>query len=215
MDGKNGAVVALDPRTGEVLAMVSRPTFDPNKFAGRIKTAIGRPSTTTPTIPDESRHSGAIRARVDVQADRGAGGWRPGPSTTNTVHCPGGVTFYGHTYHCWQKKGHGTSRCTTASCIPATPTSYHRQQDGHRQHRALRRHGGLRPRRPESICRTKRWAWCPRRNGSCAITTAKWYAGETISVAIGQGALTVTPLQLARAIGGSWPWAASGTIRTW
>ena len=33
MEGKNGAVVALDPRTGEVLAMVSRPTFDPNKFA--------------------------------------------------------------------------------------------------------------------------------------------------------------------------------------
>ena len=38
MEGKNGAVVALDPRTGEVLAMVSRPTFDPNKFAVRIKT---------------------------------------------------------------------------------------------------------------------------------------------------------------------------------
>ena len=37
MEGKNGAVVALDPRTGEVLAMVSRPTFDPNKFAVRIK----------------------------------------------------------------------------------------------------------------------------------------------------------------------------------
>ena len=43
---------------------------------------------------------------------------------------------------------------------------------------------------------------CPRRNGNCATSAQKWYAGETISVSIGQGALTVTPLQLARAIGG-------------
>src|SRR5436305_6176579 len=37
LDGRNGAIVALDPRTGEILAMVSRPTYDPNKFAVRIR----------------------------------------------------------------------------------------------------------------------------------------------------------------------------------
>ena len=37
MEGRRGSVVAMDPRTGEVLAMVSRPAFDPNKFAGRIR----------------------------------------------------------------------------------------------------------------------------------------------------------------------------------
>ncbi len=50
MEGKNGAVVAIDPRNGEILAMVSRPTFDPNKFTGHIGARLRIPPTATPTI---------------------------------------------------------------------------------------------------------------------------------------------------------------------
>jgi rod shape-determining protein MreD len=49
LEGKNGAIVAMDPHTGEILAMVSRPTFDPNQFAVRLTKATGRRSSTTPT----------------------------------------------------------------------------------------------------------------------------------------------------------------------
>ena len=55
--------------------------------------------------------------------------------------------------------------------------------------------------RDRSAARVRRH-WCPPRSGRCGLFREKWYAGETISVSIGQGALTVTPLQLAHAIGG-------------
>src|SRR5678815_3220086 len=64
MDGKNGSVVALDPRSGEVLAMVSRPTFDPNKFAVRIKTKDWR------EIADNPEHPMLNRA---IQAEQAPG----------------------------------------------------------------------------------------------------------------------------------------------
>ncbi len=56
--------------------------------------------------------------------------------------------------------------------------------------------------RPASICRMKPMAWCRPRKWKIRNFREKWYAGETISVSIGQGATTVTPIQLAAAIGG-------------
>ena len=61
MDGKRGAVVALDPRNGEVLAMVSRPTFDPNLFATRIRSDDWKALTTDPYNPLLNR---AIQAQL-------------------------------------------------------------------------------------------------------------------------------------------------------
>ena len=71
MQGRNGAVVALDPRNGEVLAMVSNPTYDPNKFAGRIRTEDWKEIASNPDNPMLDR---AVRAGVHFQADHGAGG---------------------------------------------------------------------------------------------------------------------------------------------
>ena len=74
MEGKRGAVVALDPRNGEVLAMVSRPTFDPNKFTGRISRKDWAQLTSDPYKPlHQSRHPGGTRAGLYIQAHRGAG----------------------------------------------------------------------------------------------------------------------------------------------
>ena len=105
-----GAVVALDPRTGEVLAMVSRPTFDPNKFIGHIKTKDWNVINGNPDHPLMNR---AIQAQFapgsTFKPIVALASLETGTIDENTaVHCPGYVTLYGHTYHCWDKKGHGT-----------------------------------------------------------------------------------------------------------
>ena len=97
MEGKNGAVVALDPRTGEVLAMVSRPTFDPNKFTARIRTKDWKEINDNPDKPLMNR---AIQAQLPPGST-----FKPFTALAAlesgtiddqfTVHCSGGVALYG------------------------------------------------------------------------------------------------------------------------
>jgi penicillin-binding protein 2 len=204
MEGKNGSVVALDPRSGEVLAMVSRPTFDPNKFAVRIRTKDWR------EIADNPEHPMLNRA---IQAEQAPGstfkpivalaGLSTGTVDDNwTVHCSGGVSLYGVYQHCHDKHGHGTlsmHRGIVQSCdvyfytlgakLGIDNLSFYGDLVGFGQTTGIdlpHERAGLMP--------SQKWKLRTQRT--------KWYAGETPSVAIGQGALTVTPLQLARAIGG-------------
>jgi penicillin-binding protein 2 len=205
MDGRNGAVVALDPRSGEVLAMVSRPTFDPNKFAVRIKSKDWK------EILDNPEHPMLNRA---IQAELAPGStFKPivalaGLSTGTvddkwTTHCSGGVALYGRYQHCWvSPKGHGTlsmhsgivHSCdvffyTLGSKLGIDNLSFYGDLVGFGQTTGIdlpHERSGLMP--------SEKW--------KLRYYRTKWYAGETPSVAIGQGALTVTPLQLARAIGG-------------
>ncbi len=204
MDGRNGAVVALDPRTGEVLAMVSRPTFDPNKFAVHIKAKDWK------EINDNPQHPLLNRA---IQAQQAPGStFKPitalaGLETGTiddkfTVHCSGGVTLYGHYYHCWEKRGHGTvalhagivHSCDTYFYTIGSKTgidniAYYANLAGYGHPTGIDL-----PHEASGVVPSTTWKLRNYRQ--------KWFAGETPSVAIGQGALTVTPLQLARAIGG-------------
>jgi penicillin-binding protein 2 len=211
MEGKNGAVVAMDPRTGEVLAMVSRPTFDPNKFAVRIKSSDWREIADNPDHPLLNR---AIQAQ-----DAPGSTFKPFVAIAGlesgaiddqfTVHCAGGASFYGHYHKCWWKPGHGTvslHRGIQQSCdvyfynvgdrTGIDKIAFYANQAGLGQ-----KTGVDLPHEAEGVVPSSAWKIRNFRE--------KWYAGETISVAIGQGALTVTPLQLARAYcwlvnGGLW-----------
>jgi penicillin-binding protein 2 len=204
MDGRNGSVVALDPRTGEVLAMVSRPAFDPNKFAVRIKAKDWR------EIADNPDHPMLNRA---IQAQQAPGStFKPfvalSALETGTiddkfsVHCAGGITLYGHYYHCWEKHGHGTVSLHAGivhSCDVYFYTIGSKEGvDNMAFYADLAGMGhptGIDlPHEAIGVVPSEKWKLRNYRQ--------KWYAGETPSVAIGQGALTVTPLQLARAIGG-------------
>ena len=204
MEGKNGAVVALDPRTGEVLAMVSRPTFDPNKFAVRIKSRDWKEITGNPDNPLLNR---AIQAQLapgsTFKPIMALAGLESGTVDDKwTVHCPGGAIFYGHYYHCHLKGGHGTvalHKGIVDSCDVYFYTLGNKMgidkidayEDivgyGHKTGVDL-------PNEMEGTAPSEKWKLRTQRQ--------KWYAGETISLSIGQGALTVTPIQLARAIGG-------------
>jgi penicillin-binding protein 2 len=205
MDGRNGAVVALDVRTGEVLAMVSRPTFDPNKFTARIKAKDWK------EIADNPDHPLLNRA---IQAQQAPGStFKPivalaGLETGTvddkwTVHCSGGVALYGRFQKCWvYPRGHGTISLVEAiahSCdvffytlgakLGIDNIATYGDMVGYGKKTGIDL-----PHEAEGIMPSTKWKLRNYRQ--------KWYAGETPSVAIGQGALTVTPLQMAHAFAG-------------
>lgn len=205
-----GAVVALDPRTGEVLAMVSRPTPDPNDFAVRISAKEWKQLNEDPLKPLLNRAIQAQLAPGSVFKIITATAMLEDHqiSESFTTYCPGYGTFYGRQFKCWvysSKKGptsHGSTDLHDAilkSCdvffytvgmkMGIDRLSFYGDKlgIGHKTGIDLpAEETGLMPSE----------AWVER------VFHRKWYAGETISVAIGQGAITTTPVQLARIIGG-------------
>ena len=204
LNGRKGAVVVLDPRTGEVLAMVSRPAYDPNDFAVRISRDQWAQLNEDPDRPLLNRAIQAQLAPGSVFKIIMATAMLESKVIPEnfTVFCPGYATFYGRTFHCWEKKGHGTVDLHNAivhSCdvffynvgkaLGIDRISYYAMQLGlgHRTGIDL-------PSEETGMMPSEEWKE--------RVFHQKWYAGETISVAIGQGAVTTTPLQLARTIGG-------------
>jgi penicillin-binding protein 2 len=211
VEHKNGAVVALDPNTGEVLAMVSRPTFDPNKFSGRIKSKDWK------EINDNPDHPLLNRAIQDAQAPGSTfkpimalAGLETGTIDDSwSVHCAGGESFYGRYYRCHLKGGHGSvslHKGIVQSCdvyfynvgnkMGIDNIAYYADLVGYGKPTGIDL--------PHELTGTN-----PSPEWKLRNYRTKWFAGETISVSIGQGALTVTPLQLVRAIaglsvGGTW-----------
>ena len=221
MDDKNGAVVAMDPHNGDVLAMVSRPSFDPNKFATRIKSKDWREITDNPDKP-------MLNRAIQAQAAPGStfkpivalAGLETGTiDDAFSIHCPGGATFYGHYYHCHLKGGHGSvslhkgivQSCdvyfyTVANKLGIDKMAFYADIAGYGHTTGIDL-----PHEAAGIVPSTEWKLRNFRE--------KWYAGETISVGIGQGALTVTPIQLVRAyagifMGGVWhtPHLVRGTV---
>ncbi len=204
MEGKNGAVVALDPRTGEVLAMVSRPAFDPNKFAERVRTKDWKELLDNPDHPLMNKAIQAQQAPGSTFKPFVAlAGLESGAIDDQyNVHCAGGVSLYGHYYHCWLKTGHGNislhggivHSCdsyfyTIGNKMGIDNIAYYADLAGFGHATGIDL-----PQEKEGVNPSPQWKLRNYRE--------KWWAGETPSVAIGQGALTVTPLQLARGIGG-------------
>ncbi len=202
MENRRGAVVALDPRNGEVLAMVSRPAFDPNVFATRI-----RPSDWNDLLnnPDKPLLNRAIQAQfapgstfkpIVTLAGLESGSLDPGYS----VHCGGGATFFGHYFKC--DTTHGTldlHRAIVHSCDVYFYTAGNKIGiDAIAEYAQLvgigKKTGIDLPNEYDGLMPSPKWKLRTQRE--------KWYAGETISVAIGQGAVTVTPIQLASIYGG-------------
>jgi penicillin-binding protein 2 len=202
MDGRVGALVALDPRNGEILAMVSRPTFDPNKFAVRIKSSDWKEIANDPDHPLMNRVIQAqlapgstfkpIMALAGLETSAIDEDW--------TAHCEGGASFYGHFYKC--EKVHGAiqlHRAIVLSCdaffytlgvkLGIDQIAFYGERVGFGHKTGVDLPGEMEGTMPST-------AWKIRNYHQ------KWFGGDTVSVAIGQGAVTVTPIQLASAIGG-------------
>jgi penicillin-binding protein 2 len=201
LGNRDGSIVALDPHTGEVLAMVSRPTFDPNQFAVKI----GRKDwASLITNQDHPLLNKAIQAQLapgsTFKIIMSLAGLEEGVAQNLKVDCQGGATFYGRFYAC--DAHHGNVNIQNAlpySCDTYYYTLAQRLGIDRIAYWANKAGIGVRtgidlPDEAKGIMPSTEWQM---RNYH-----EKWYAGETISVGIGQGAVAVTPIQLARAIGG-------------
>src|SRR5579862_6931881 len=201
MGDKNGAMIAMDPHTGEILAMVSRPTFDPNDFAVRISRDEWNKLVTDPDKPLLNK---AIQAQLAPGSTfkilMSVAGWQEGIAQTLNVHCNGGATFYGRRFGCWVKTGHGAVDLTRAiyqSCDVFFYTLAEKlgidRIAKYATEMGLGQKTGIDlPNEVTGVMPSEEW--------KIRNFKQKWFAGETISVGIGQGAIAITPVQLMRAI---------------
>jgi penicillin-binding protein 2 len=200
MQGKNGALVALDPNNGDILAMVSHPNFDPDVFGAGVKAAEWRKLMADPDHPLQDRVIQGIYPPGSTFkiVDSIAGLEEHTLSPDTSYHCAGGLWYGGRTYHCWRKQGHGTielHRAIVASCdVYFYEVGEHLGIDrlSHWAHLL-----GLGEKSGIALDNEKAGvmpssAWKQRRFHE------RWYPAETLSVAIGQGYVATTPLQMAQ-----------------
>ena len=201
LDGKNGAIVAMDPHTGEILAMVSRPTFDPNQFSVRLTHSYWQSILTNPDHPLLNK---AIQAQLapgsTFKIIMSVAGLEEGVAEDLHVGCAGGATFYGHFFAC--DAHHGAVNIHNA--IPYSCDTFYYTLANKLGIDKIAQYAsalGIGQRTgvdlsDEATGTMPSTAWAEKQYHR------KWYAGETISVGIGQGAVTATPIQMARALGG-------------
>jgi penicillin-binding protein 2 len=197
--GFNGSAMILDPRDGEVLAMVSLPAYDPNDFATGIDHAAWEALRSDDLKPLQNR---AIQGRYSpgstfkiVVATAALEEELVTPDFT--VDCGGGTMFHGTYFRCNLRSGHGVvdmRRAIEKSCNVYFYTLGD-MLGVDRIHKWAEKLGltgktGIDlPNEQDSLVPSTEWKW--KRMGE------KWYAGETLSVSIGQGQVSVTPASLA------------------
>ncbi len=200
--GRAGSAVALDPSTGAILAMTSTPAYDPNAFATGIDASLWASlasNAQTPLINRviQGRYSPGSTFKL-IAATAALEEGVITPSTTFT--CTGQIVIYNKVFHCHKKGGHGTLDLRGALAHSCNVYFY---QVGVRL----------------EIERLAKWAkrmglntptgvdlphelsgLMPDPEWKKRLFHVPWYAGETVSIAIGQGQVNATPLQMARVV---------------
>jgi penicillin-binding protein 2 len=201
MEGRNGALVAMDPHTGEILALVSHPSFDPNKFSVRI----GREDwNKLVTDPDHPLLDKVIQAQLapgsTFKVIMSLAGLEENVAQNLTINCQGGANFYGRFFADDLRHGHvDINNALPLSCD--TYYYYLAQKLGIEKIAYWAHKVGLGQRTGIDLP-GEQTGTVPSEEWKMRNFHEKWYAGETISVGIGQGSVAVTPIQLARTIGG-------------
>ena len=195
-----GTVVALDPRNGQVLVLGSFPAYDPNSFSGRF---------------DRKQWQSLVNDEKHPLSNRAIQGRYPPGSTFKLVvaaaaleqelitrdtemHCSGAVRLYGNVFHCARASGHGSVNLIQA--LAQSCNSYFFQLGAKLQIESLSRYAKMfglgaptgidLPHEVSGLVPDPAWKKRARNE--------PWYAGETVSVAVGQGSVLVTALQMAQ-----------------
>lgn len=201
MEGKAGAVVALDPRDGSILALVSRPGFDPNLFNRGVSADVWEKISSNPLHPMENRAiAGQYPPGSTYKLIVAAAALEEGLITPETAfNCPGSFEMGTRTFRCWRKHGHG--RVSLHRAIVESCDVYFYNVGRLLGVDRLAQYAqafGLGARTGVAMAGERR-GLIPTRDWKLARFGVPWQPGETISIAIGQGYNTVTPLQLANA----------------
>ena len=201
LQGKNGAIVAMDPHTGEILAMASGPTFDPNDFAVHVSRDEWNRLVNDPDKPLLNK---AIQAQLapgsTFKVIMSVAGWQEHIAQDLHVNCTGGAEFYGRRFGCWVKGGHGSvtlekaiyQSCDVFFYTLANKLGIERIAKYATDFGLGQKTGIDLPNEVSGVMPSEEW--------KIRNFKQKWFAGETISVGIGQGAIAITPVQLLRAI---------------
>jgi penicillin-binding protein 2 len=197
--GYNGAAVVMDPRNGEVLALASVPSYDPNAFSGGIDAATWTALRTDALRPLSDR---AIQGRYSpgstFKMAVATAALEEGVITPDfKVTCRGAATFFGRSFKCWKAGGHGTmdlrhaieQSCNVYFYTVGNMTGIDRIHKWASLLGLGERSGIDLPNEARGLVPSQEWK---RR-----VRNEKWYAGETISVSIGQGAVSLTPVSMA------------------
>ena len=202
--GEAGAVVVLEPSTGKVRALVSEPTYNENSFVRGISTSEWQGLLKDPMHPLQNRAIQSIYPPGSVfkLVMAGCGLDKGGVDPAKTTYCNGGYRLGRRVFRCWKRVGHGKvdlKKSLRESCdvyyyqlgekLGVDTISEYAKACGFGSRTGIdlpHERGGLIPSRE----------WKQERYGR------RWQGGETLNMSIGQGYTLVTPLQVARFLGG-------------
>jgi len=201
---KNGALVAMDPKTGRILAMVSKPSFEPDVFARNILPEEWRSLLENPAHPLQNKGiQGQYPAGSVFKIITAIAGLESGAITPDTTFsCTGAFPYGNRNFRCWKEKGHGSislHRAIVESCdiyfyqvglkVGPDLIAHYANEFGLGNVTGI----ALPHERPGTVPSS---SWKKKRFG------VPWYSGETLSFSVGQGYLNTTPLQLLMLISG-------------
>jgi penicillin-binding protein 2 len=201
MRGQNGVVAVMDPRTGEILALVSKPAYDPNLFSARLNQEEWTRLVKNPHHPLQNRvlqsayPPGSIFKLITAIAALNKGLITP----ETQFHCTGNFSLGSYNYKCWKKEGHGTLNLRQAIAQSCNVYFYNvAMRVGIEELAKTAREFGIGEPQDLRLCEEAR-GLVPTPRWKKETKGEKWYLGNTVQAGIGQG-MTATPLQILRMV---------------
>lgn len=194
-EGSSGTIIVMDARTGALRVVLSRPSFDPNLFVKPIPSALWKELVGQSSFVNRAFAACYPPASLFKLVTLIAGLDTRLISPSETWYCPGYTVFCGRKYHCNNKTAHGSVSIQSAliqSCnAPFFDIGRRIKIDTLAQYARWLGLGTA----TNALCGEKHGI-VPTTDWKMATYREKWYLGETLSVAIGQGFLLATPIQL-------------------
>jgi penicillin-binding protein 2 len=198
LEGQAGCVVVMNPDTGELYALVTTPSFDPNAFTRGLSHKEWGELRDNPKFPLQNRVIQSVYPPASIWKLLMAGLYlQEGIDPNETINCNGSYKLGNHTFRCWKKWGHGPQNLTDALVHSCDVYFYEMgQRIGIDKIEAFARKNGFGsktgidlPHERSGLVPSK--AWKRRRFNQ------PWQGGETVITSIGQGFTLVTPVQMA------------------